>query len=133
MPIHIYWDKTDATVIHADVVGRYTWHEFDAEIEKLIHLVKHANYAVAIIWDISRAAPMPPQDAVEHLQKAVDSFPRNVELTIVVGTIDRFGRLMWNKVTTVNKRLNQGVTFVDSVEDAYLVIASHRCKIAGVT
>jgi len=128
MPIQIYWDKTDATVIHADIVGRYTWDEFDAQIEQLTQLVSHANYPVALIWDVSRSAPMPPQDAVKHLQKAVEGFPSNVELTIVVGIINKFGRVIWNKITTLYKRLNGSVTFVESVDDAYIAIANCRCK-----
>src|SRR5689334_3957711 len=125
MPLQSYWDKTDATVIHVDVVGRYTWAEFDAEIDVLTQYLDHASYRVAIIWDISRAAPMPPQDAFEHLEKAVERFPENVELTVVVGSIGRFERVIWKKITTIYKQAS-GVAFVTSAEDAYQKIASKR-------
>ena len=130
MPLRRYWDKTDATIIHVDVLGRYTWDEFDTEITALTHLLDHASYPVVIIWDISHAAPMPPQDAFEHLEKAIEGFPENVELSVVVGTMGVFERVMWNKVTALYKHVGSAILFVESIEDAYVKIANQRISTA---
>src|SRR5258706_7568878 len=103
MPINIYWNATDATVIHIDIIGRYTWAEFDERIQLLAALVSRADYRVVEIFDITRAAPMPPEAPLEHLQKAIDGAPSNVDLSVVAGLGDRFVRIIWNKATA-NRR-----------------------------
>jgi hypothetical protein len=128
MPINCYWDKTDAAVMHIDIAGRYTWDEFDVSIAAVAASVARASYSVVVIVDITRAAPMPAESSFQHLEKAMSRVASNVDLCVVNGPVNRFGRTIWSKVMAVHKTLNHKVVFVENVEDAYQVIATRRSQ-----
>ena len=126
MAINVYWDTTDAAVLHLDFAGRYTWDEFDAKVETLVDLIAQAEYGVVVMVDMTCAAPMPPDGALEHLRRAVELAPANVEMSIIALEQNRFGRIMLNKVISMYRQINDITMYVESVEAAYALVANRR-------
>lgn len=63
MPIRVYWDSPDKTVIRFDVTGRWTWDEFftaHREARKMLDGVNHSVHFVTNPIDVVSFNHVPP-------------------------------------------------------------------------
>ncbi|MEL6406407.1 MAG: hypothetical protein AAFR81_18700 [Chloroflexota bacterium] len=123
MGIHIAWDKKASIAIRIDIIGDWTWQEYNEasiEIHKMIDSVSHPVYLIA---DFRKSGNTPRSaGSIQYVKRARDSRPENYAGTINIGA-DVVARTTFFSGTLLSQRGKQDVHYVDTLEAAYNIVS----------
>ena len=103
MPITLWWDEDDNTILRADIVGDWTWEDYDAACDEVLRLVNGIGHRVDQIIDFTGCTTVPAGTASTHIYRGRTQRPVSLHVTalveppsllrVVLGTFDSvFGR-----------------------------------------
>lgn len=128
MPIKIFWDDAEKTIIRSEAVDAWTWEEFHEGLQKIIVMMKSVNHRVDIIHNHPPGTRRPPGSGMPHFQRALRLVPANIGLTIFVNT-NAFGRAIISIFTRLyGKQKSAKFVMVGSLEEARKSIQRDRAQ-----
>ena len=123
MPISVEWDNAQHTAILFIYQRPWTWHEFDAAVEKTLALASTTDHKVDVIFDL-RNGGFPPRDAVQRFKAASEITHPNVGQYVYVapGMLAQFVK---NVIQILNRAYGgfgnfkvPNIVFTKSLEEA---------------
>lgn len=127
MPLSVYWDNDEQTIIRCDSAGKWTWDEYHMALDEVAALARSVNHRVDLISIGTPDSAMPKGSPQPHFERAVQVLPDNVGLNITV-TGSRLAAVMiniWKKLPG-GKKLTDAVELVATEEEAYNIVAKDR-------
>ena len=85
MPIRVYWDDPEKTIVRYDFEGNWTWDELYKVYYQAIAMETSVPYRVDIILDM-RLSGRIPGNVLLHIKNFSEKQPPNVGLSIFVTT-----------------------------------------------
>ncbi len=122
MGIKTAWDNPEQTILRIEFEDRWQWAEFDAAWETVLAAVAGRPQHLDFIFDVTRSTLMPP-DLGYRLRQGQYMIGRKDSLRIVVGA-DRFVKILIEFIARMFN--NQRLHFVETLEEAHMLIAQHR-------
>jgi len=127
MPVEVRWDEEDPTIIRIDVVGDWTWEEYDASTDILQAMILSVEERVDIIADLRQTGAMPPVDistSIRYMRRSRDSRPANFGITVNIGG-NAFIKEVFKTMDIID--VNKPKTaWVSTLEAARQYITEHR-------
>lgn len=128
MPIKIFWDDPELTIIRSEAQEAWTWEEFHEGLQKIIVMMKSVDHRVDIIHNHAPGTRRPQGSGMPHFQRALRIMPNNVGLTIFVNT-NAFGRAVVSIFTRLyGKQKNAKFVMVGTLEEARKSIQRDRAQ-----
>ena len=127
MPLHVYWDNDEKTIIRCDSAGKWTWDEYHAALDEICVLARSVAHRVDLISIGTPDSAMPKGSPQPHFERAAKILPDNLGLNITV-TGCRLAAVMvniWKKLPG-GKKLSDAVELVATEEEAYRMVAKDR-------
>ncbi len=130
MPYEVSWDHNDTTLLWLRFYQSLTWEEYAQAFEAVVKEVKKVPYRVNVI--LNAEIPVPPGNPLDHFRRALKRLAEldNLDLLISVnpGT-GLFVLVMIEMLTRVYvPRMAGRLPFVESVDEAYRLVAARRAK-----
>ena len=126
MPVHVYWDDAEQTIIRVDYVGLWTWDECFEALSQANVLSAAVDYPVARIVNTSGGSTTPPNPMAQipTLVKLVD--PR-MDIHVSVGA-NRLGHMMSDLFFRLGSPTVQRERYhwAESLEQARFLIRLYR-------
>jgi len=124
MPIQVYWEDADKTIVRYDFEGAWTWDELYAVYYKAIDMETSVPHRVDIILDM-RYSHRIPGNALLHLKNLSEKQPPNVGLSIFV-TTNTFLTSMYNMAIKVYGKIAYYFRLAPTLDAAHAMIAAAR-------
>lgn len=124
MPIHVYWEDTEKTIVRYDFQGVWTWDDLYAVYDQAIDMETSVPHRVDIILDMCSGSRI-PTNALLHIKNLSEKQPPNVGLSIFV-TSNAFVASMYNIATKVHGKIAHYFRLVNTLDDAHAMIQSAR-------
>lgn len=128
MPIRVYWEDADKTIVRYDFQGVWTWDDLYAVYYEAIAMENSVPHRVDIILDM-RASQRIPGNALLHIKNISEKQPPNVGLSIFV-TSNAFITSMYNMAIKVYGKIAYYFRLVKTPEEAHAMIAAARREAA---
>jgi hypothetical protein len=127
MPIEVYWDKKDKTIIRARLTDGWTWEDYSTASEKMRDMARQVDYRVDMITDLRQSGPIPRGSASAHILRSRQQKPPNFGLTVLVGA-DVFLKALLEVFDRVyGRRVPRSMT-VETIAEARALIAGARAQ-----
>jgi hypothetical protein len=124
MPIQIYWEDTEKTIVRYDFQGAWTWDDLYAVYYQAIDMETSVPHRVDIILDM-RTSQRIPGNALLHIKNIAEKQPPNVGLSIFV-TTNAFITSMYNMAIKVYGKIAYYFRLVSTLDDAHAMIENAR-------
>ena len=128
MPMHIYFDNDEKTIIRCDSSGSWTWDEYHEAIEEIAAMIRGVSHRVDLITVPDNTATNPPGSPQPHFERALKLYPPNMGLNVLVSD-NFFARAilsLWRRMP--GNKLGNAIVLVPSVEEAYALVARESAK-----
>jgi hypothetical protein len=96
MPLTYHWQDDAKTIFRCNLVGDWSWNEYDQMVDHVTKTIREVGHDVSIITDITQSAKMPKGSPMQHLRKTKDAMPPNVKTMITVGKYSLFASAILN-------------------------------------
>ncbi|MEZ4670958.1 MAG: hypothetical protein R3E39_23900 [Anaerolineae bacterium] len=121
MPITIYWDNPQKTIIRLDFQGSYNWNDFVEATKAATRLMLEVAHPVSILANM-RPGNMPKNgNAIAIGRSAIQRMPANFDLLILV--TNPLVEVLGNAFRHLDREFREKMILVKSVEEAYEVLA----------
>ncbi len=127
MPLHVFWDDIEKTIIRCESEGKWTWDEYHKALDQVREMLVEADYRVDLINVERPGATMPSGSPLTHFQRAAKIMPANLGINVVVVT-SSLARIMASVLGKMPGNNMDKIVLVDSVEAAYTLIQRNREK-----
>ena len=127
MPIQVFWDNAEKTIVRREMSGKWTWDEFFESQQAVNSMLEGLPQTVDQIFDVRQAAAL-PQGALTQLRSATNQRAYNSGLRVVVGP-NRFYEVMFTMLAKIMPHLKESVVMVETLDDAYQLIQESRNKV----
>jgi len=124
MSIEVNWDNREKTVIRFDYTARWSWQDYYAALDETKSWVENLDYKVYFINKVDNIGHL-PANAVNHFKKTAVEFGPYVHLTVIVAH-SRFLHLVFDVFQRVAGEWSKNYRFVESMEEAYALIADYQ-------
>jgi hypothetical protein len=122
MAINVYWQDDTWTILRCDVIGEWTWEDYDIMVDRASAMIREVGHEVNLISDVSSSAQMPKGNALQHLRRVKTILPPNVKLMITVGQFSLYTSTILNAFLKVYARDSLRFMMAKTVEDAQNMI-----------
>jgi hypothetical protein len=127
MPINVFWDDFEKTIVRAELVDYWTWNDYYRSVAEGARLVQGITQRIDQIVDMRRSHSLPPGVALTHLKRARASDPENPGITVIIGA-----NLMVRVFVAVLERA-YGTRFppryiVETLDEAHDLISESRIE-----
>jgi hypothetical protein len=129
MPLHVYWDNHEKTIIRCEADGLWTWDEYHQALDQIAAMMREVEHRVDLmnIRGNDRAS-MPRGSAMPHFKRAMKIMPPNRGLMVLV-TNSAFGKSMVSVFLKVYGQISgDRLVMAGSIEEAYRRIAEDRAR-----
>jgi hypothetical protein len=126
MSIQVEWDNEDHRIIRFDYDDKWTWADHFAAVQQSVAMMKTVDHTVDMIINLENSSHLPPNALTNIRSTALKGTP-NWRITVLVG-MNTFAQLLMNMFGKINKDLGQHFVAVDTMEEAYALIADRRAK-----
>ena len=124
MPITPRWYNDDKRVILIDVVGKWTWEDYQELGNQIRPMLLSVDHTVDLIADMRQSGPIPRGLASVHIRRGQAVRPDNYGITINVGA-DSFAKALTSAIhKAYGGESNQ--IWVETLDDALDYIQSYR-------
>lgn len=110
------------------ISGQWTWEEYQVASDELAAAAAQIDGPMYLITDMTEANGVPP-NAMSNARYLLRKKPKNVVLSVIVG-VHPFIRVMANMFFKIYKLQSGEMTLVESVQDAYDLVETHRASSA---
>ncbi len=124
MPVRVYWEDTDQTIVRYDFEGRWTWDELFPAYYQAIAMENAMPHRVDVILDM-RKSQMIPANALLHMKNFSEKQPPNVGLSIFV-TSNAFIISLYNTAIKFYAKIAFYFRLVKTLDEAHAMIADAR-------
>lgn len=124
MPIQVYWEDTEKTIVRYDFQGAWNWDDLYEVYYQAIDMETSVPYRVDIVLDM-RASHRIPGNALLHIKNISEKQPPNVGLSVFV-TTNAFITSMYNMAIKVYGKIAFYFRLVKTPEEAHAIITSAR-------
>jgi hypothetical protein len=121
MPVELYWDNEEKTVIRADVSGKWTLDEAKTARLEMFKLFDTVTHRVDVIWYLTdeESRTHTPNGLINLFASMSRApHPRRGIIALVPRRQDRLARIWTDLVTKAFPRLRNNVFGSDSLDDA---------------
>lgn len=127
MPIRVYWEDTDQTIVRYDFEGRWTWDELYTAYYQAIAMENSVIQRVDIILDM-RSSAFIPANALLHMKNFSEKQPPNVGLSIFV-TTNAFVTSLYSTAIRFYAKIAFYFRLVKTLDQAHtMIIDTHRAR-----
>lgn len=127
MPLHVYWDDREQSILRCDSEGKWTWDEYHNSLNQVCDMARDIGHRVDLINVELPGASMPAGSPLPHFNRASKVLPDNVGLNIVVvrsavvrAMASMMGKMPGNQMHTIK--------MVATIDEAMSAIAQDREK-----
>ena len=124
MPIHVYWEDANQTIVRYDFEGRWTWDELYTAYYQAIAMENSVTQRVDIILDM-RTSAFIPANALLHMKNLSEKQPPNVGLSVFV-TTNAFVTSLYNTAIKFYAKIAFYFRLVKTLDQAHTMIADTR-------
>lgn len=124
MPIRVYWEDAEQTIVRYDFEGRWTWDELYVAYYQAIAMENSVTHRVDIILDM-RTSSFIPANALLHMKNFSEKQPPNVGLSIFV-TTNAFIISLYNTAIKFYAKIAFYFRLVKTLDQAHTMIADTR-------
>lgn len=124
MPIRIYWEDSDQTIIRYVFEGRWTWDELYGVYYQAIEMENSVTQRVDIILDM-RTSGFIPANALLHMKNFSEKQPPNVGISIFV-TSNAFVAALYATAIKFYAKIAFYFRLVKTLDEAHAMIVSTR-------
>jgi hypothetical protein len=124
MPIQVYWEDTERTIVRYDFQGVWTWDDLYGVYYQAIAMETSVTHRVDIILDM-RSGSRIPANALLHIKNLSEKQPSNVGLSIFV-TSNAFIISMYNMAIKVYGKIAYYFRLVNTLDAAHAMIDTAR-------
>jgi hypothetical protein len=124
MPIQVYWEDSEKTIVRYDFQGMWTWDDLYAVYYQAIAMETSVPHRVDIILDMLTSQRI-PGNALLHLKNLSEKQPPNVGLSIFV-TRNAFVISMYNMAIKVYGKIAYYFRLANTLDDAHSMIEAAR-------
>ena len=128
MPIRVYWEDADQTIVRYDFEGRWTWDELYAAYYEAIAMEHSVAQRVDIILDM-RTSGIIPANALLHMKNFSEKQPPNVGISIFV-TSNAFVTSLYNTAIKFYAKIAFYFRLVKTLDQAHAMIVDTRRALA---
>lgn len=124
MPVRVYWDNPEKTIIVREMSGEWTWEDYGRAIGQVNEYLNQVHYTVDIIVDCRESNSL-PSGALGNLSSSNKTYPQNIGQQVIVATsyfIQLFAQMLQQYMPD-KKHL---FAFVNNMEDAYKLIEENK-------
>lgn len=127
MPFQVIWEDPEQTIIRQLYTGKVTTGDYYRAVDRNAEMMHSVNHPVDLIVDVldARTDMKGFWAAISYANKKV---PDNQRLVIVVGA-DSFLKVLSGVANKVAPRAASNSYFVDSLDEAYRIIADNRSSV----
>jgi hypothetical protein len=127
MPVTTRWDNPEKTVIRMDFVGKWTWDEFYAANDQLMHLFASVPHTVDILIDNTRNEVLLPEGTMARARKVFGDAPPNRGFMIIarVNALVRMFFPLYQKIYGAQTGMPE-IIFVATLDEARTYIHQRR-------
>lgn len=122
MPIHIYWDNDEKTILMEKFDGQWTIEEYYQLIDEDAERLAQVPHVVHVVIDASTSS-MPPKQIFSGIQYALKKLPPNQGLTVFV-KLNRAMEMFVEVAQQISPRFAGTYYAAATVEEARLIIAA---------
>jgi hypothetical protein len=124
MPIKVYWDNEEQTIIRNDFEGHWTWEEYLSMMTDMGSMMRTVDHRVDAVGNM-KPGIMPASGSAMALARAsMRKLPSNCGLIVIV--TNPFINALLNTFKKFDKELGATLRGVSRVEDAYTLIERER-------
>ncbi len=124
MPMKVIWDDENQTIIRQIYTGVVTTEDYYAAIDEFALLASSVTHTVHSIMD-RREIQVVTGSYMNALRYGNGKMPDNLGLRVIINA-NGMTKMMINIGTRIAPRLVANIHFVNTLEQAYEVIASHQ-------
>lgn len=128
MPMYVFWDDADHSIIRTESEGRWTWDEYHVALDQILKMIQTVDHRVDLI-NLPRPDALPPTGNPQpHYERALRMLPPNVGVNIIISQ-SLMGRMLvslWSKMP--GNKLGSAIKLVENLEAAHAFIAQDRAK-----
>ena len=122
MSITVNWDNEAMTRIRFTFTGRWTWDDMFFAIDERDAMITGRDYHVDVIMDMLESRQL-PANVLGQADTLVRKHASKVRHVVIVGGANRFIKSMYGLFVKVSRVSKMHFHLVDSMEDAYSIIA----------
>src|SRR5262245_51796 len=109
MPVNIYWDNEEKTIVRMEYVGRWTWEELFTATTQSHTMLDEVAHKVDFIHVWLQSDGMPPSVLV-HAKNLIEKRHPNVGVVVLVWS-NTLIKAMWTAFSKVYANLTKRYTF----------------------
>jgi len=128
LPIRVYWEDADQTIVRYDFEGKWTWDELYTAYYEAIAMETSVTQRVDIILDMRKSGAI-PTNALLHMKNFSEKQPPNVGLSIFV-TTNAFVTALYGTAIKFYAKIAFYFRLVKTLEQAHAMIADVRRALA---
>ena len=125
MPIELYWDNDEQTVMLCEFPKKWSWNEMYAMLEKVKQVTDRADREIAAILDLRQGVSIPgglfSPSTFDHAKKMLKMGEGGSGDVVVVGA-GAIIRTIYNAVRNIDPNAVSSVHFADSLEQARAIL-----------
>ena len=131
MAFKVYWDEAHPNIIHNVYTGEVILDDYYQVVDETYKLIRSVDFTVNTILryeDVTKR----PANLLQVMRYASKTVPDNLGTRVVVAYSlqTQFTKVLINMARQMGLQLVEGVSIVDSLEDAYSVLASKEVDMA---
>ena len=123
MPIKVEWANPQHTVIHYNIMGNWTWDDFDSANTTLTNMIETIDHKVDIICDLSSSTALPPRILSNVGRKLRQKSSPKVSHIITVG-ISSLLRTLTDVLRTLYPAATANIIHAHTLDHAYRLIGT---------
>jgi hypothetical protein len=124
MPVTVFWEDPEKTVVRYDFQGSWTWDELYAVYYEAIGMEKSVTHRVDVILDMSTSSRI-PGNAILHVKNLAEKQPSNMGISVFV-TRNPFIVSMYNMAVRVYGKVAFYFRIAKTLDEAHAMIATAR-------
>jgi hypothetical protein len=127
MPIELYWDNDERTVMLIEVEGGYSWDDLYDVLRKIKKVTDNAPYTIGAILDVTRGATIPggklfTQTTLDHARNMLKMGEGGTGPVVIVGA-NSFIRLVFSTFYNLDRKALGNVQFAATPDEARAILA----------
>jgi hypothetical protein len=130
MPIQVFWDNEDHTIIRYVFAEPWVWSDLRAAVTASNSMLDSVDHKVHFIHDVTAITSV-PLDTLTHLRSLVDKeHPHTGQSVIVGGKTSAIPKILKGMFAMIHKLYQKdwGFYFVDTIDDARELLAEWTRK-----
>jgi hypothetical protein len=123
MPIYVFWDSPEQTIVRQDLNGRWTSQEYVQSVMDMYAMMRTVPHLVHIVVDMTRTEDYPTL-MIAFASRFNTQLPSNRGLTVGIN-IPAYLVSIVHIATRMYPRLGRNVHFTTTLESAYDIVQQY--------